>query len=589
MTPVYVSPQGRDDDGCGGSTSAACKSIEQGIKLCAASSCAGVLVRHGLYPTDATITLKDGISVYGGCRFDGEPDKMYRSTIHVTASLAGMPAIVANGIDTPTLIHGLVVVGSDETASGTASLAMTVSDSRALVLIQTVLASGHGGDGRSGASTTTAGGPGQAAGYGYSGGLSCPSNRVVGAGDGGRGGTDAPTWNNGNCQTSDSGENGQRSGAVTGGALGQHGTAGLWCANRPHDAPGIGAIGGPGSQGACGRVAQASPLSAGSFDGTAWRPSQGDDGEAGAVGSGGGGGGAGGACGDQTFFNGLPGGGGGGGGCGGGRGAGGQQGGASIPLTLVNSSITRDPALNSVVPGPGGQGGDAGSAALGGTGGRGGTGATAPRWLYWGHYCGAEGNSGGAGGWGGSGSGGAGGHGGPSIGIALVRSSPAPPVNGGIYAPMPGLPGRGGDGGGQAPVDGACIGPAGLAAAAGLGAPVFNFDRLPQNFLAAGQQLAPGESRTSVDGTVQLILRTDSDLCLYKQGTAAWCSNTQGLGVRAAIMQPDGNLCLYADSADPGTHRWCSGSAGHPGAYLTVQEDGHAVVYQGSEPVWTSP
>jgi hypothetical protein len=589
-TALYVSPQGTDGDGCGGSTAAACRSIQQGIKLCAAAGCGGVLVRHGLYPIQATIKLQDGVNVYGGCRFDGEADRMYRSTIHATLSPAGTPAIAADKINTPTIVHGLVVIGNDETASGTASLAMTVSDSKGLVLTQTVLASGRGGDGTSGGSTTVAGGPGAAAGYGYSGGPSCPSNRVVGTGDGGYGGHDSPRWNNGVCQTQDAGENGQSSGNVAGGALGQHGAVGLWCGNRPHDAPGMGGVGSPGGQGNCGRAAQASPLSAGSFDGTTWRPSKGDDGEGGAVGSGGGGGGAGGACGYETFYVGLPGGGGGGGGCGGGPGGGGQQGGASIPLTLVNSSVARDPARNSIVPGPGGRGGDAGRAALGGPGGSGGTGATAPRWTYWGHYCGGEGNSGGAGGWGGSGSGGAGGHGGPSIGIALVGTSPAPPSSGGIYPQLPGIPGSGGEGGSQAPIAGACVGPAGQSAAAGLAAPVFNVDHPPQNFLAAGQRLTLGQSRTSADGTFQLILQTDSNLCLLKLGARVWCADPSPRSVDAtvAIMQPDGNLCTYLDPNRLDTYRWCSGTDNHPGAYLTVRDDGHAVVYQGSAALWTS-
>ncbi|MFJ3205166.1 hypothetical protein [Streptomyces sp. NPDC086989] len=53
------------------------------------------------------------------------------------------------------------------------------------------------------------------------------------------------------------------------------------------------------------------------------------------------------------------------------------------------------------------------------------------------------------------------------------------------------------------------------------------------------------------------------------------------------VMQPDGNLVLYA-LGTPGGYRlplWSSGTYGNPGAYATMQEDGNFVVYkQGGGP-----
>ncbi|WP_329192368.1 MULTISPECIES: hypothetical protein [unclassified Streptomyces] len=53
------------------------------------------------------------------------------------------------------------------------------------------------------------------------------------------------------------------------------------------------------------------------------------------------------------------------------------------------------------------------------------------------------------------------------------------------------------------------------------------------------------------------------------------------------VMQPDGNLVLYA-LGNPGGYRlplWNSGTYGNPGAYATMQDDGNFVIYrQGGSP-----
>ncbi|MES2787569.1 MAG: hypothetical protein V4684_19040 [Pseudomonadota bacterium] len=497
MTRVHVSSKGTDTDACGATTGTACRTIQRGINACPIGSGCGVLVRHGLYPTTDTIHLKTGVSIFGSCRFNGEPARGYRTTIQASPPPGG-PAISASDINVPTVVHGLVVVGKDESSNGFPSIAVAVLRSRGLTFTQSVLSSGHGGAGAGGATTSAAGGPGangaQGVWGGAQGGDSCPSHKVSSDGNGGAGGTDRTQEDNGNCTTYDDGKNGNSSGSVIGGLLGTKGAAGLWCNGRPHDAPGEGGIGGTGANGSCGRPARASALAAGSFDGTTWKASMGDNGVAGAVGSGGGGGGAGGACCSSGFCHaGLSGGGGGGGGCGGGAGGGGQQGGASIPVVAVDFSAVLLLADNTVVPGPGGNGGDAGNASGGGSGGAGGPGQTQGQSLFWGHYCGGIGKAGGPGGWGGSGSGGAGGNGGPSIGIARVSNSVAPIDPATIYATQPGAPGYSGNGGflpGSTP---GCIGASGEAGKPGIGAPIVEF---------AGTGAAAAVGRQSARGAV---------------------------------------------------------------------------------------
>ena len=298
---VYVSTRGSDGDGCGRTSASACKTISQGIANCAAAGC-GVLVRHGLYPTAVTIALRESVNVYGSCLFDGEPERMYRTTIQASPP-AGAPAVLAASLNAPTSVQGLVVIGRDETTAGSASLAMVVRDSKGLTITGTVLSSGKGGNGRAGNSSGSVGSgvEGAAGPDGGKGGPSCTASpAATPAGEGGQGGIDdmRATWNGSfTCVSSDGGGAGQPSGDGTaGGARGSQGSHGLWCNTRPHDQPGDGAPGVDGPAGGCGAAAQPSAWSSGSFDGTSWVASKGDDGKPGAVGGGGGGGGAGGAC-----------------------------------------------------------------------------------------------------------------------------------------------------------------------------------------------------------------------------------------------------------------------------------------------------
>jgi len=142
-----------------------------------------------------------------------------------------------------------------------------------------------------------------------------------------------------------------------------------------------------------------------------------------------------------------------GGGCGGQGGIGGQQGGASIPLVLLDSAVTMEGRNDILVPGPGGSGRSGGPGATGGPGGAGGGPFTVTKILvseplHW--YCGwvpGNGGAGGAGGQGGAGSGGAGGNGGPSVGFALIGTAEQGLGNGrGVYDSQPGPGGGEGQG-----------------------------------------------------------------------------------------------------------------------------------------------
>ena len=193
--------------------------------------------------------------------------------------------------------------------------------------------------------------------------------------------------------------------------------------------------------------------------------------------------------------------------------AGGQQGGASIGLLLVNSAVVTTGDHNFIIAGFGGAGG-----------------------------AGQAGPSGQL-----AASGGAGGNGGPSIGIASINSAGVPGTDTYSYANAAGGPGAGG----QAGVDDNhhCRGDRGADGVPGGSATAYQF-AIP-NTLMPGESLAGGQSLYSPDLSTQLILRDNSDLCVVSAGgKQLWCSGTAGWGIYQATMQRDGNFCMFPTRGD---------------------------------------
>jgi hypothetical protein len=595
---VYVSTQGTDGPSCGAS-GAPCKTIQQGVAQCSAPGC-GVVVRFGLYktaeaaaPLPDRIVVKDGVSIFGSCRFEGDADGKYWTVVQAPDD--GEPGLTASGINSATVVQGLFVKASDAKTAGKASIAATVSGSSGLVLRNVHLASARGADGAPGAT------PGDADvgewGYpalgdtGGGGGSACYSNPPPNqTGSGGKGADIQQVYSHvciiwcycdNNNYPNSVGQPGMSSGSIGGGGGGGRGSDGCGCNNNTGNA-GDGPPGNPGNPGACGTDGGEFSFSVwGSFgDGPTWMASKGAAGKPGQVGSGGGGGGSGGMATQQGSpdYHGRPGGGGGGGGCGGNGGGGGQQGGASIPLVLYQSKIQRDGLV--LIPGVGGQGGAGGTGGKGGPGGAGNPGQVGHRnnvSILW--TCNTQqpgsGGKGGDGGQGGAGAGGAGGNGGPSVGMAAVGGSSYPTTSQGIYLGLAGAGGLKGAGGQNAPsqctaVAGQDGGPGGTAAVMG-------------NLMVAGEQLSRNQSRLSSGGRYLFIMQGDANLCLYDlQGAAPawmWCTQTEGTDAQIAVLETDGNLVLY-DSQHG--HVWDTKTPGHTGASLFVGDDGHVVISDGN-------
>lgn len=94
--------------------------------------------------------------------------------------------------------------------------------------------------------------------------------------------------------------------------------------------------------------------------------------------------------------------------------------------------------------------------------------------------------------------------------------------------------------------------------------------------MSPGEMLTRGGSILSNNRQYTLVLQTDGNLVLYRNGVALWSTQTQGRNVVRAVMQGDGNFVLYDNNGNP---VWNSGTGQRPGSFLAVQDDGNLVIY----------
>jgi len=426
-------------------------------------------------PYNETITLRDGIGVFGG--YDAG-NGWVRSAGNVVAIQGGTVGIFANGITHKTIVERLSVRSANATSTSGSSYALVSRNSSALLEFRHMtLQAGNGAVGGNG----TAGGPGA---NGVGGGDGQP-----GCEDSGIGCADCtrPQWGNGGStqcivgglmKTStgghggqpvkdsgwgQSGEQGRTSGVYDGGAGGVGGYAEDGCpssleevqctATTAHSCQGQ--TGGAGASG-IGGVSAPGGLSFGSMvEATFYVAAAGGLASGGAMGKAGGGGGGGSGGDDGCNSYGSAGGGGGSGACGGAPGTSATGGGGSFGVFLFNASPT---FVNcSITTGVGGRGGNGGPGGAGGTGGAGGK-------TYYGfaareERASSEQEDGGCGGYGGKGgNGGTGGHGGgggggPSVGLVKGGTTSNPSLSGVQF--VLGTAGAGGTKGGTGGNDGA--------------------------------------------------------------------------------------------------------------------------------------
>jgi hypothetical protein len=98
-----------------------------------------------------------------------------------------------------------------------------------------------------------------------------------------------------------------------------------------------------------------------------------------------------------------------------------------------------------------------------------------------------------------------------------------------------------------------------------------------KNSLSMGSRLNQGEKLTSSNGKYIAIMQTDGNFCIYP----GWCAYTQNWG-QSLILETDGNVCI--DGRGRRGRRWCASDHGATGLgagpvyTLTMGDDGNLVV-----------
>ena len=189
---VYVSPQGTDSAGCGGSVNTPCRTIQTGIVNAEGSMKGSVVIAPGTYTE--TLTLMGRIQLLG----PGDAGA-------VTVVGAGNQTVVATLLERPVLLANLTIRSKPEAGPGESLYGVFASENTALLELDNVriviASSGSGAPGGNGVTGATSSGACQAGsgadGGGGSGGMSAvaggftasgyePASGITG-GDGGTG------------------------------------------------------------------------------------------------------------------------------------------------------------------------------------------------------------------------------------------------------------------------------------------------------------------------------------------------------------------------------------------------------------------
>ncbi len=418
-----------------GTSPANAATLDEGFAIAHTSTRTQMLVASGFYSQNATLSMVDGMTIFGGYAND------FRSRSGATnvVSLAA-PALVVASVSSGS-VDSVNLSSTNRLALGQTAHAVDIINSHGVTFSRLTISAGDGARGMDGTTPSATGAMGATGGAGGNGSMSTTpgaagaragSSGAGGAGGGFRGALPGAGAAGGDATgaTTTCGQ-----GASTGGASDSATCATIATAATAHPGAtgGNGCIGSVGSPGAGG----AGP---GSFVGTMWSTPAGMSGGAGSPGIAGGGGSGGGAV--ACTGAGATGGGGGGGGDGGGGGVGGGGGlggGASIGIIASGSSFRLDTVT--VMTGQGGAGGAGADGSAGGNGGTGGAGGAQVIITNGRSGAGGHGGSGGPGGSGGCGGGGAGGD---SIGAVGSASTM-------VAVSTTFTPGTGGPGGGACP------------------------------------------------------------------------------------------------------------------------------------------
>jgi hypothetical protein len=113
-------------------------------------------------------------------------------------------------------------------------------------------------------------------------------------------------------------------------------------------------------------------------------------------------------------------------------------------------------------------------------------------------------------------------------------------------------------------------------------------------YLPQGGTLGVGEYITSNNGFYRAIMQEDGNLCVYRKTSNGYTgfvwgaqSKSQGKDNWFTIMQSDGNLCVYRGTpSNNGGYLWCANTVSIKGKpfFTLMQDDGNLCIYRGSDP-----
>ena len=104
------------------------------------------------------------------------------------------------------------------------------------------------------------------------------------------------------------------------------------------------------------------------------------------------------------------------------------------------------------------------------------------------------------------------------------------------------------------------------------------------SYLMINQRLNGNQCIISPHGQYLLFMGTDGNLFIYDlaHNVGTWWAGTSGHPGAYAIMQGDGNLCVYTAT---NTYLWCSGTGGTNADRLNMEDDGRIIIYKSA---WNS-
>jgi hypothetical protein len=108
-----------------------------------------------------------------------------------------------------------------------------------------------------------------------------------------------------------------------------------------------------------------------------------------------------------------------------------------------------------------------------------------------------------------------------------------------------------------------------------------------QNTLEPGTQLDAGFSKFSPNGQWRLVMQGDGNLVIHNVATGKykWSTCTGCSGANKAVMQQDGQFCIYNG---PGVLKWSTYTRDAQ-SVLRMHDDGNLVVYNAlGKPVWNA-